>query len=220
MSLFLLKTIALLFIFLYNYNNDHRLPVRMIKTEDRGRDTMKIKRLISILLCVLMLAGLFAVEASANGNMPKKYDLRNDGLVTPVKLQNPWGACWAFGGIAAAETSLLSTYGSTYEESGLDLSERHLTYFAMQPVSEAQDPQQAGEGLHLFNDDVNAAFDAGGLSIFITTLFSQGVGPLPEIAFPYRGKNNMTELEYFNEHADEETMHQIELVAASQNLTA
>ena len=68
--------------------------------------------------------------------LPAKYDLRDTGVVTPVKLQNPWGSCWAFGGTAAAETSILSTLGKTYEETKLDLSERHLTYFALQPVTE------------------------------------------------------------------------------------
>ena len=67
----------------------------------------------------------------AQAVIPGMYDLRNDGLVTPVKLQSPWGSCWAFGGTAAAETSILSAYGSTYEDTGLDLSEKHLTYFAL-----------------------------------------------------------------------------------------
>ena len=49
----------------------------------------------------------------AQAVIPGMYDLRNDGLVTPVKLQEPWGSCWAFGGTAAAETSILSAYGST-----------------------------------------------------------------------------------------------------------
>jgi hypothetical protein len=37
------------------------------------------------------------------------------------------------------------------------------------------------------SDDRNAAFDAGGLPVYITTLFSQGVGPQAEAMFPYRG---------------------------------
>ena len=46
--------------------------------------------------------------ASAEAAFPAKFDLRDKGVVTPVKFQNPWGACWSFGGIAAAEISILS----------------------------------------------------------------------------------------------------------------
>lgn len=31
-----------------------------------------------------------------NAELPAQYDLREQGVVTPVKLQNPWGTCWGF----------------------------------------------------------------------------------------------------------------------------
>ena len=70
---------------------------------------MKTKRLISMLLCLAMLASLFTVGAYAKdvpewaiddgtpetaalqAELPAKYDLRTEGRVTPVKFQNPWG---------------------------------------------------------------------------------------------------------------------------------
>ena len=143
---------------------------------------------------------------SAQATLPTAYDMRSDGLVTPVKFQNPWGSCWAFGGTAAAETSIISAYGSTYEQSQLDLSERHLTYFALQPVSEAVDPNQVGEGLHTINPSANAAFDAGGLPVYITTLFSQGIGPMIESLYPYRGNGARRSIDDFNENPEAETM--------------
>jgi len=128
-------------------------------------------------------------ELTVQAALPSKYDLRSDGLVTPVKCQSPWGACWAFAGIAAAETSMLSATGFKYDKqtNDVDLSERHLAYFALHPVTEVDDPAQAGEGMYTMSTDRNAAFDAGGMPVYITTLFSQGVGPQAEAMFPYRG---------------------------------
>lgn len=207
---------------------------------------MAMKRLLSAILCVLLLGSLITVGAAASTEpqpstvpewavddgadaqaakgslmaaLPTRYDLRSEGLVTPVKFQNPWGSCWAFGGIAAAETSILSAYGRTYEETGLDLSERHLTYFALRPVTEQENPAQAGEGLYTFSEDRNAPFDAGGNSIYITTLFSQGVGPVYEEYFPYRGKNAITSLDDYYKDPMGVTRAAIEPAAASQNMT-
>ena len=133
--------------------------------------------------------GSNASSLTAQSALPSKYDLRSDGLVTPVKCQSPWQACWAFAGIAAAETSMLSATGSKYDKqtNDVDLSERHLAYFALHPVTEVDDPAQAGEGMYTMSDKRNAAFDAGGSPVYITTLFSQGVGPQAEAMFPYRG---------------------------------
>ncbi len=128
-------------------------------------------------------------KLEAQSALPSKYNLRSDGLVTPVKSQSPWQACWAFAGIAAAETSMLSATGSKYDKqtNDVDLSERHLAYFALNPVTEVDDPVQAGEGMYTMSTDRNAALDAGGSPVYITTLFSQGVGPQAEAMFPYRG---------------------------------
>ncbi len=159
---------------------------------------------------------------TAQAAIPGTYDLRSEGLVTPVKLQNPWGSCWAFGGTAAAETSLLSAYGSTYANSKLDLSEKHLTYFALQPISESENSEQAGEGLHTIDTSASAAYDAGGLPVYITTLYSQGVGPMPESLFPYRGKEGITAAQYYEAHPEAleaETKSQIETVAAARGTT-
>lgn len=55
---------------------------------------------------------------------PETYDSRNQGLITSVKSQNPFGICWAFGLLSTAETSLLAQGLGTW-----DLSEEHLAYF-------------------------------------------------------------------------------------------
>lgn len=57
--------------------------------------------------------------------LPTVYDSRNNGYITSVKDQNPWGACWAFAFQGTLEASLIKDGWSA----GLDLSEQHLGYF-------------------------------------------------------------------------------------------
>ena len=91
------------------------------------------RTMIFLVILSLLPAGLAAAsvrEYSTNGKMPSRYDMRNDGIVTPVKLQYPQMCCWAFGAVGAAETAILSAMGKTYDEYPLDLSELHAAWFA------------------------------------------------------------------------------------------
>ena len=54
-------------------------------------------------------------------DLPSKYDLRDEGLVTYAKDQGSSGACWAFSTIAALESYLLK-----YENVSYDISENNL----------------------------------------------------------------------------------------------
>ena len=139
---------------------------------------------------------------TASEVLPAQYDLRDSGVVTPVKFQNPWGTRWGFSAIAASETSILSEKGQTYAETGLDLSERQLAYFTARhlPFGEEGDSynNQAGEGVYnaltetdcLEDPEIaedllgypleNALFNQGGLPSYATSVFSDGIGPLPE----------------------------------------
>ncbi len=115
--------------------------------------------------------------------LPEKLDLRDFGVVTPVKKQSPWGTCWAFAAAAAAETSILSESGSTYAETGLDLSERQIAWFAMTPLPEGSG-SQAGEGLSTF-DEGNKRLNVGSVTFCATTMFGSGIGPVLESVVPY-----------------------------------
>lgn len=97
------------------------------------------KKLLSVVIVMAMVIGGFAfvpVTANADGEFPSSIDLRDKGVVTPVKLQNPWQDCWSFSGTSAAETSILTLLGMTNEEykaahgENFDLSEKHLAWFA------------------------------------------------------------------------------------------
>lgn len=121
-------------------------------------------------------------------SLPEKFDLRDKGVVTPVKFQNPWGTCWGFSAIAASETSILSKLGKTYEETGLDLSEHHLTYFARTHLQDGSD--QDGEGIYMINDE--NTFNTGGMMFTAASIFTSGIGPVTEAKVPYRGKSSET----------------------------
>lgn len=134
----------------------------------------------------------------AKNTIPDAYDLRNidvdkddkpDSIVTPVKFQNPFGTCWGFAAIAAAETSILGNpdlrgHYSISQKQGadgnevLDLSEKHLVNYAVLPISDKDDPQY-GEGRHFADENLSLQdkFDYGGLPIYATSLFSSGMGP-------------------------------------------
>ena len=144
-------------------------------------------------------AGINLAPQADTEPLPEKFDLRDYGVVTPVKNQSPWGSCWAFGAIAASETSILSELGLTYNDLQLDLSERQLAYFSGTPLPNAetmtQEPaaapfaSQAGEGITpraTFSNPTQSPFNTGGTAFYATTLFASGAGPLLESEAPYR----------------------------------
>ncbi len=122
--------------------------------------------------------------ALANNTYPTSYDLRDHGLVTSVKRQHPWGTCWAFASISAAETSIIN---SGLASNGLDLSERQIAWFGYTATTAEQVGEaQAGEGFHTNSDDTNAVFDLGGQVFYATSLFASGCGPISEEEAPYQ----------------------------------
>ena len=170
---------------------------------------MKIQKLAVILAAVMVLSacGVQTSDETAkqtkeyikdlpvitDGIYPESFDLRDYGYVTPVKLQNPFGYCWAFASTAAAETSILSELQKTYDEYPLDLSEHHLAWFSKQHIpAEGEDGydssnSQSGEGSYTSGWTSNSWND-GGDTTYALEAFSAGIGAALEETSPYKGK--------------------------------
>ncbi len=145
-----------------------------------------------------------ASSPADNDSFPEKFDLRDRGVVTPVKFQSPWGTCWTFGTSSACETSLLSMMGLTtegyLEKFGvdMDISERHLAWFTATPLPEVSDypegeypydASQAGEGARLHEGQ--HPLMAGGSYLLSASSLASGIGVVAESIAPYQSNDGV-----------------------------
>ena len=107
--------------------------------------------------------------------MPEKFDLRDYGWVTPVKDQGFMGACWAFGNMAALESTLLRYANKTYSLSVNNLQNSMLKYskYGDDTISEGGNPYTAVaylvDWLGVFPEEYDGYDELGKISsLFIT----------------------------------------------------
>ena len=143
--------------------------------------------------------------------LPASFDLRNvdtdgDGIgdrcyVTPVRSQYPFGTCWGFASMSAAETSILSRVLNNDPDAWktLNLSEKQLIFFANVFLDDP-DSSQYGEGRYGVNEEDPRELTpddiyGGGSAFLAAHTFAAGIGPVMESrdeALEYKGKNGIT----------------------------
>lgn len=147
------------------------------------------------------------------GTIPTKYDARNFNNVTPVKNQNPFGTCWAFAMVNAAESSVLANglYDSGKYTSKEDaaknynLSERATAYnfFHREGLN---DPKKntLGDYVDIYHNDSNyddCCYNIGGNNFMSTMSYLNWEGPIYEEKSPYdplyTGKPVSSDLDLF-----------------------
>ncbi len=97
--------------------------------------------------------------------IPTSYDLRDYGLVTPVKNQNQSGSCWSFSACATLESNLLKEFNLT-----CDLSENNMKNIASK------------YSLYGLNYIAN---DGGGNAFTLISYLVSWLGPVNETQDPY-----------------------------------
>ena len=133
---------------------------------------------------------------SEAAELPASIDLRNyngKNYVTPVKLQNPFGSCWTFAIMAAAEISYLyeNDMGVPAGEVNdqVDFSEKPLSWYLYHVLTDADVKEgyiresQVGEGVDISGieaEDINASYKIGGMNFYGLNYFASGFGPVDE----------------------------------------
>lgn len=121
---------------------------------------------------------------------PESYDLRDEGMVTGVRFQNPWGTCWAFGPIAAMESNALMQGA---EEP--DYSEKNLVWTAKQAMKAENASEDSLEGPSVAGGNVKeAVYNMGGNGVEVVAALMAWQGASLEKDVPYRNAEGIKEV--------------------------
>ncbi|MCR5374392.1 MAG: hypothetical protein K6E39_03345 [Lachnospiraceae bacterium] len=141
------------------------------------------KRLLAIICFTsIILSTMWGIGVKAGikekKELPAKYDLRELGLVTPVKNQRPYGMCWAFAITAAMESNALVRGLGEY-----DLSEYQIGYIIGHSLA-PEDSAIYGEGPTAI-DSNQKWYDYANATGTYSSQLMKGYALMSEEKFPY-----------------------------------
>ncbi len=151
------------------------------------------------LLLLFLLPAMLTGSAFAD-DLPVSFDLRNQGVVPPVRNQSPFGTCWAHAAIGASETNYLMqlsndeipNFLNTSAES-IDLSELHLVWAAFKnPVKYQRFTTTVRDKYVVDNPTALQALKRGGRPFEPLAVLTRGIsegltwGPVSEDELPYK----------------------------------
>lgn len=112
-----------------------------------------------------MGTGKHFIKMLGGEGLPERFDLRDTGLVTPVRDQGGEGLCWAFAANGSLESNLLRQVPDT----AWDLSENHMGHLLS----------------NLYDDGFDRPPDGGGNHSIPTAYLARWNGPVSEEDDPY-----------------------------------
>ena len=120
----------------------------------------------------------FSYAPVPRASLPAKYNGYEEGVLPPVRNQNPYGTCWSFASIAAVEADLIHDGNA---DTDIDLSELHLAYFTYHDFFDEKGCNEGDSVVLNGADYLNAGGSPfnGGLSLANT------LGPVSESEAPY-----------------------------------
>ena len=126
------------------------------------------------------------------------YSLLAEGLLPPVRNQNPYGSCWAFANVGAAESNLIKK--GLVEKDAVDLSELQYMYYTYKA---AVDPLGNMAGDYTEVPDKDQMPNVGGNSVFATNATVRWTGLAEEDVMVYEEDDTFF---YNYQYADEYAM--------------
>ncbi len=142
------------------YAADRQMPLGFRAPEAPAPETLPETMIQGTAARAALFSGRGRTRRAAAA-LPAAFDLREEGAVTAVRDQNPWGTCWMFASIASFESCLLKMYGEKADFSEWNCLTSHL----------------------LGDRDI---LNAGGNPKMADVLLTAMVGPALEVQDPYR----------------------------------
>ena len=182
-----------------------------------------LKRMLSFALTLILIFSAipvsdnfgFFVEANAI-EIPSYYSTKDLYELSQVKDQNPYGTCWAFATVAAAETNLIV---KGLVDSDVDLSELHLAKYMYN--DSVVDPlgNFTGDKVQLPADTDKTYLDFGGATSFIGHLLFRWTGLADEETMMYEDARYSLEREYPDEYGNGSDAYRIKNIYSISNTT-